>query len=161
MSEPPSKAKLRLPCSANRMRNVAAVVAGRSACLSDSIVTRNASSLIAKSKRPIGSSSRRAPKAIMRRPMPVSAGDVRVGLLDRLARCFRDYRNSHSVEHGAGALPTQRVYALALGYEDVNDHGELRRDSLLALLLSKADLKGVKCASPRPGWFLSRPERLD
>ena len=68
--------------------------------------------------------------------------DLRLGLLDRLARCFSDYRNPNSVEHTVRSLLGQRVYALALGYEDLNDHEELRRDSLLALLVGKSDLKG-------------------
>ncbi len=68
--------------------------------------------------------------------------DLRLGLLDRLARCFSDYRNPNSVEHTVRSLLGQRVYALALGYEDLNDHEELRRDSLLALLVGKTDLKG-------------------
>ena len=69
--------------------------------------------------------------------------DVRLGLLDRLAGCFRDYRNPNSVEHSVRCLLAQRVYGLALGYEDVNDHDELRRDSLLALLVGQADLTGA------------------
>ena len=69
--------------------------------------------------------------------------DLRLGLLDRLAQCFSDYRNPNSVEHTVRSLLGQRVYALALGYEDLNDHEELRRDSLLALLVGKADLKGT------------------
>ncbi len=68
--------------------------------------------------------------------------DLRLGLLDRLARCCSDYRNPNSVEHTVRSLLGQRVYALALGYEDLNDHEELRRDSLLALLVGKSDLKG-------------------
>ena len=68
--------------------------------------------------------------------------DLRLGLLDRLARCFSDYRNPNSVEHTVRSLLGQRVYALALGYENLNDHEELRRDSLLALLVGKTDLKG-------------------
>ena len=64
--------------------------------------------------------------------------DLRLGLLDRLARCF----NPNSVEHTVRSLLGQRVYLLALGYEDLNDHEELRRDNLLALLVGKTDLKG-------------------
>ena len=69
--------------------------------------------------------------------------DVRLGLMARLARCFRDYRKPGSVEHPVRALVAQRVYALALGYEDLNDHEDLRRDSLLALLVGKGDLTGA------------------
>jgi len=68
--------------------------------------------------------------------------DRRIGLLDRLAGCFTDYRNPNSVEHGVRALVAQRVYGLALGYEDLNDHDVLRKDSVLALLVGKQDLTG-------------------
>ena len=46
------------------------------------------------------------------------------------------------MEHGVRVLVAQRGYALALGYEDLNDHDELRRDSLLALLVGRSDLTG-------------------
>ena len=69
--------------------------------------------------------------------------DLRLGLLDRLARCSSDCRNPDSVEHSVRSLLGQRIYALALGYEDLNDHEELRGDRLLALLVGKAGLKGT------------------
>jgi len=68
--------------------------------------------------------------------------DHRIGLLDRLASCFTDYRNPNSTEHSVHALVAQRVYGLALGYEDLNDHDVLRADSVLALLAGKKDLTG-------------------
>ncbi|MEQ8689446.1 MAG: IS1380 family transposase [Pseudomonadales bacterium] len=68
--------------------------------------------------------------------------DLRLGLMDRLAGCFSDHRNPNSIEHSVAALVAQRVYALALGYEDLNDHDHLRADSLLALLVGKHDLTG-------------------
>ena len=68
--------------------------------------------------------------------------DKRIGLLDRLARCFSDYRNPNAIEHSVPALVAQRVYGLALGYEDLNDHDVLRKDSVLALLVGKQDLTG-------------------
>ncbi|MFX3658376.1 MAG: IS1380 family transposase [bacterium] len=68
--------------------------------------------------------------------------DHRLGLSDRLARCFTDYRNPNSIEHGVLSLVAQRVYGLALGYEDLNDHDTLRADSVLALLVGKRDLTG-------------------
>ena len=79
-----------------------------------------------------------------------------LGLLDRLARCFSDYRNPNSVEHTVRSLLGQRVYALALGYEDLNDHEELRRDSLLALLVGKdgpeGHVAGCGCATGVVRW---------
>ena len=68
--------------------------------------------------------------------------DQRIGLLDRLAGCFTDYRNPNAIEHSVQALVAQRVYGLALGYEDLNDHDVLRKDSVLALLVGKQDLTG-------------------
>jgi len=68
--------------------------------------------------------------------------DRRLGMLDRLAGCFTDYRNPNSIEHGVHSLVAQRVYGLALGYEDLNDHDTLRADSVLALLVGKRDLTG-------------------
>ena len=68
--------------------------------------------------------------------------DKRLGLLDRLAACFSDYRNPQAIEHSVQSLVSQRVYGLALGYEDLNDHDVLRKDSALALLVGKPDLTG-------------------
>ncbi len=68
--------------------------------------------------------------------------DQRINLLPRLAACFEDRRDPERIEHQAGELVSQRVYGLALGYEDLNDHDELRRDPLLALLAGKSDLGG-------------------
>ena len=69
--------------------------------------------------------------------------DQRIGLLERLAGCFVDHRNPSSVEHDVRTLLAQRVYALALGYEDLNDHDELRRDALLSLAAGKVDPTGA------------------
>ena len=68
--------------------------------------------------------------------------DQRIGLLDRLAGCFIDYRNPNAIEHSVQELVAQRVYGLALGHEDLNDHDVLRKDSVLALLVGKPDLIG-------------------
>jgi hypothetical protein len=68
----------------------------------------------------------------------------RLGLLDRLTRCFHDQRKPEQIEHSVRELVSQRIFALALGYEDLNDHDELRHDPLLALLAGKADLTGAK-----------------
>ena len=66
----------------------------------------------------------------------------RLDLFARLAGCFTDYRQAGRVEHPVQSLLAQRIYGLALGYEDINDHDTLRSDSLLALLVGKADLTG-------------------
>lgn len=69
------------------------------------------------------------------------AVDRKIGLLKRVAPCFTDARDPERVEHSVPELLAQRIYALALGYEDLNDHEELRRDPLLALLAGKRELE--------------------
>src|SRR5262249_12601694 len=59
--------------------------------------------------------------------------DRKIGLLGRVAECFLDHRAPERIEHQLRELLAQRIYGLALGYEDLNDHEELRRDPLLAL----------------------------
>ena len=66
----------------------------------------------------------------------------RSGLLERFGRCFTDYRDSRYIEHTVAELVSQRVLALAQGYEDLNDHDVLRDDLLLALAVGKQDLAG-------------------
>ena len=66
--------------------------------------------------------------------------DQRLNLLPRLAECFEDHRNPVWISHSVRELVSQRVYGLALGYEDLNDHDQLREDPLLALLSGKRDL---------------------
>jgi hypothetical protein len=66
--------------------------------------------------------------------------DRRIRLLCRLADCFVDRRDPVRIEHSVAEMVAQRVYGLALGYEDVNDHEQLRRDPLLGLLAGKRDL---------------------
>jgi hypothetical protein len=66
--------------------------------------------------------------------------DRKIGLLKRVARCFTDARNPGRVEHELGEMLAQRIYGLALGYEDLNDHEELRRDPLLAVVASKREM---------------------
>ncbi|MCP4343096.1 MAG: IS1380 family transposase [Desulfobulbaceae bacterium] len=68
--------------------------------------------------------------------------ESRTHILKRLSQCFHDYRNPELVEHTLESLIKQRVYGLALGYEDLNDHDELRQDALLALLCDKQDVTG-------------------
>src|SRR3954471_1978710 len=67
--------------------------------------------------------------------------DKRIGLLHRFSNCFRDGREQRRVRHGVREMLAQRIYGLALGYEDLNDHEQLREDPLLKLLAGKPDLK--------------------
>jgi Transposase DDE domain group 1 len=65
--------------------------------------------------------------------------DRRIGLLNRLSECFLDGRNQSRVRHSVREMVAQRVYGLALGYEDLNDHAQLREDPLLMLLAGSTD----------------------
>jgi hypothetical protein len=69
--------------------------------------------------------------------------DRSIGLSRLLAGCFSDGRDARFVEHGVQELVAQRLNALALGYEDLNDHADLRRDPLLALAAGKVDPLGT------------------
>ena len=55
------------------------------------------------------------------------------GIIRKFAACFTDHRDPDLIEHTVKELLAQRIYALALGYEDLNDHDELRNDPLLAV----------------------------
>jgi hypothetical protein len=66
----------------------------------------------------------------------------RRGILRQFAACFRDQRDPELIEHSVEELVRQRVLGLALGYEDLNDHDELRTDPLLATIVGKADPTG-------------------
>ena len=65
--------------------------------------------------------------------------ETRTGLLAKFAQCFDDYRDGEKIEHSVADLLKQRIFALALGYEDLNDHEQLRRDPLLAAACDKLD----------------------
>jgi Transposase DDE domain group 1 len=65
--------------------------------------------------------------------------DRKLKLIERFSQCFLDGRNPSLVEHRIEQLLTQRIYGLALGYEDLNDHEQLRHDPLLGALAGKAE----------------------
>ena len=67
--------------------------------------------------------------------------DRRINLLGRLAACFLDGRSPLLVRHQLSEMLSQRIYGLALGYEDLNDHEQLRTDPLLGLLSGKRKLE--------------------
>src|SRR6266403_1923118 len=66
--------------------------------------------------------------------------DHKIELLKRVASCFIDARDPQRVAHGLSEMLAQRIYGLALGYEDLNDHEELRRDPLLAVVAGKREM---------------------
>ena len=68
--------------------------------------------------------------------------DRSYGFVQRFAACFTDHRDSELIEHTLVEWLRQRIYGLALGYEDLNDHDQLCRDPLLASLCGKADPLG-------------------
>ncbi|HYC24518.1 MAG TPA: IS1380 family transposase [Roseiarcus sp.] len=76
----------------------------------------------------------------------LGAADQRLGLVRRIARCFRDARDPRLVEHSVATLIGQRVFGIALGYEDLNDHDELRDDPLMAVLAGKLEARREDCA---------------
>jgi Transposase DDE domain group 1 len=65
--------------------------------------------------------------------------DRKMNLLGRLGKCFADQRNQDRVEHSVEEMLRQRVFGLALGYEDLNDHEELRKDPVLGVLAGKQE----------------------
>lgn len=86
--------------------------------------------------------------------------DRSLGLTRRLAACFRDHRHPVFVEHSVEELLAQRLYAEALGYEDLNDHAQLRRDPLLATACGKAEPLGNDRRF-HPGPALAAPATLN
>ena len=66
--------------------------------------------------------------------------DKRLNLLPRLAECFLDGRNQDLVQHSILEMLSQRIYGLALGYEDLNDHEQLRSDPLFGILAGRLEV---------------------
>ena len=74
-----------------------------------------------------------------------------VGFFDRVAACFTDHRDSRLRVHALRTMLAQRITGIALGYDDLNDHDDLRRDPLLVLLADtlKGRREGVRRWSAR------------
>lgn len=93
----------------------------------------------------------------------LGATDRAIGLVERFCGCFTDHRLAGLIEHEVRTLVSQRIFGLALGYEDLNDHDELRHDPVMATLVGKLKAKRADCA-PLAGKStlnrleLSRPE---
>ncbi len=68
--------------------------------------------------------------------------ESKLGLIKSLSGCFQDGRNPEMIEHSVQEMLAQRVYGLALGYEDLNDHDRLRWDPVMAVLAGKKDVLG-------------------
>jgi len=76
----------------------------------------------------------------------LGATDRAIKLVDRFASCFRDARSPDRVEHEVKTLVGQRVFGIALGYEDLNDHDTLRHDPIMAVLAGKLQARRKDCA---------------
>jgi hypothetical protein len=93
----------------------------------------------------------------------LGAADKAIGLIGRFAACFDDVRQQDLIEHQVATLVGQRVFGIALGYEDVEDHDQLRHDPVMAVLAGKLAAKRRDCApvagkSTLNRLELSRPE---
>ena len=76
----------------------------------------------------------------------LGAADRAIGLTERFAACFHDERRQELIEHEVATLVSQRVFAIAQGYEDLNDHDELRNDPMMAVLGGKLAARREGCA---------------
>ena len=72
--------------------------------------------------------------------------DHAIGLSRQAAACFVDGRRQDRIEHGVETLLAQRIHGIALGYEDLNDHDELRHDPVLGLVSGKVEARRSDCA---------------
>lgn len=88
----------------------------------------------------------------------LGATDRVIGLVDRFAACFVDHRCPALIEHAVSTLVGQRVFGLALGYEDLNDHDHLRHDPAMAILAGKLEARRADCAPVAGKSTLNRVE---
>ena len=88
----------------------------------------------------------------------LGATERAIKLVDRLARCFVDRRSQAQVEHSVATLVGQRIFGIALGYEDLNDHETLRHDPLMAVLAGKLKSRRADCAAVAGKSTLNRLE---
>jgi hypothetical protein len=72
--------------------------------------------------------------------------DKAIGLFSRVTACFEDHRDPSQTVHALESMVGQRIAGIALGYEDINDHDELRHDPVLALLSDQLEPKRSDCA---------------
>src|SRR2546430_12625932 len=76
----------------------------------------------------------------------LGATDRAIRMMDRFGACFDDVRRQHLIEHEVVTLVAQRVFGIALGYEDLNDHDDLRHDPMMAVLAGKLAARRENCA---------------
>src|SRR5215467_10330472 len=80
----------------------------------------------------------------------LGATDRAIGLVERFAACFTDGRAPELVEHEVGTMVGQRVFGIALGYEDLIDHDQLRHNPTLAVLAGKSTLNRLELGGAEP-----------
>src|SRR5271168_5251152 len=88
----------------------------------------------------------------------LGAADKAIRLVDRFAACFTDHRRPELIEHSVTTLVGQRIFGLALGYEDLVDHDALRHDPIFAVLAGKLKAKRNNCAAVAGKSTLNRLE---
>src|SRR5215831_4827184 len=88
----------------------------------------------------------------------LGGADRAIRLVKRFAACFTDRREAESIEHTTTTLVGQRVVGIALGYEDLNDHDQLRHDPVMAVLAGKLKARRKDCAPVAGKSTLSRLE---
>src|SRR5918911_4222699 len=76
----------------------------------------------------------------------LGATDRAIRLVERFAGCFQDGRDADGLVHTVATLVGQRVFGIALGYEDLVDHDQLRHDPVLAILAGKLEARRPDCA---------------
>src|SRR6201989_2646279 len=76
----------------------------------------------------------------------LGATDQAIRLVNRFAECFADSRAPELIEHTVGTMVGQRIFALALGYEDLVDHDQLRHDPTMAVVAGKLSARRKDCA---------------
>src|SRR3979490_2755318 len=89
----------------------------------------------------------------------LGATDRAIGMMARFAGCFHDERRADLIEHDVVTLVGQRVFGIALGYEDLNDHDQLRHDPMMAVLAGKLEARREDCAPIARKSTLNRLER--
>jgi hypothetical protein len=89
----------------------------------------------------------------------LGATDRAIRLVDRFAACFQDSRRQEFIEHEVATLVGQRIFGIALGYEDLNDHDQLRHDPIMAVLAGKLEARRQDCAPVAGKSTLNRLER--
>lgn len=87
--------------------------------------------------------------------------ELRTGTIRRLAGCFHDLRSPDLIEHSVEELLRQRIGALSMGYEDLNDHDSLRYDPAHGLMAGKADLEGTQRSEANKGKALAGHSTLN